>query len=212
MTFDAEVPSLEPHQITAHANRALSAAKARARVESSVLAYRGYALSCTAVLSAAEIKAIGDYIHGSLLKGFPSKWDLTLPQSKSFLRMLDVPRYRSDGSQTRSKQVEQVMAQSALAPHFILAGKPRCIPDSKRSATLTVFFEVWDSQAGSRAKALVGHTLHFGSSTCKIVTANKSPSVPLCQRCWKWGHPQQACKARHLRCPRCSEPHLLDDH
>src|SRR5215467_1616932 len=104
------------------------------------------------------------------------------------------------------------MAQSALAPHFILAGKPHCIPDSKRSATLTVFFEVWDSQAGSCAKALAGHTLHFGSSTCKIVTANKSPSVPLCQRCWKWGHPQQACKARHLRCPRCSEPHLLDDH
>src|SRR5215467_3984210 len=127
MTFESEVPQLKPHQITAHANRALSGAKARARVESSTPAYNGYALSCTSVLLPAEIKAIGDYIHGSLLKGFPGKWDLTLPQSKSFLRMLDVPRYRKDGEQTRPKHVEQVMAQSVLAPHFILAGKPRCI-------------------------------------------------------------------------------------
>ncbi|CAA7265981.1 unnamed protein product [Cyclocybe aegerita] len=36
--------------------------------------------------------------------------------------------------------------------------------------------------------------------------------VPLCQRCWKWGHPTFACKAKQLSCTICLGPHKQKEH
>ncbi|CAA7263691.1 unnamed protein product [Cyclocybe aegerita] len=36
-------------------------------------------------------------------------------------------------------------------------------------------------------------------------------SSPL-RRCWKWGHPTVACKAKQLSCPICSGPHEQKEH
>ncbi|PPQ91901.1 hypothetical protein CVT25_000721 [Psilocybe cyanescens] len=45
-----------------------------------------------------------------------------------------------------------------------------------------------------------------------ICSSSKSSGVPLCTRCWKWGHPVGRCHAAAAKCPRCSGPHKLEEH
>ena len=45
-----------------------------------------------------------------------------------------------------------------------------------------------------------------------ITAAEVRRGVPLCQRCWRWGHPTVACKVRLRTCPICSGPHSREEH
>jgi hypothetical protein len=36
--------------------------------------------------------------------------------------------------------------------------------------------------------------------------------VPVCQRCWRWGHPTASCKAKSAVCSLCKEPHHTEHH
>ncbi|KXN86448.1 hypothetical protein AN958_10087 [Leucoagaricus sp. SymC.cos] len=68
--------------------------------------------------------------------------------------------------------------------------------NSRHSDTVTVWFDVWDSQSGANIKKLNGQYITISS-----------PGVPLCQCCWCWGHPTNACKTEAIHCPCCSGPH-----
>src|SRR5215813_2184058 len=104
------------------------------------------------------------------------------------------------------------MRQSSLAEHFALAGPPRVVQDSSTSQTASAYFEVWDSQAGTRAQALIGCQLQWGLGVVTVRKATANPGTPLCQRCYRWGHIATQCKQRLPCCPRCSEPHFESEH
>ena len=84
--------------------------------------------------------------------------------------------------------------------------------DSTKSTSCTVFFNIWDSQRGSRAKALVDRPIMILGSRCFIRAARANPGVPMCTRCYRWGHPVISCRAPQRRCPACSGPHSIDEH
>ncbi|KAF8961243.1 hypothetical protein BDZ97DRAFT_1664522 [Flammula alnicola] len=94
----------------------------------------------------------------------------------------------------------------------MLAGPPRVIRNSKASSTAHAFFEIYDSQSGQRAKRLINKTFMFRGRVILIRPAVASVGVPLCTRCWRWGHPKTSCKACQPICARCSGPHELEVH
>ncbi|KXN84581.1 hypothetical protein AN958_12317, partial [Leucoagaricus sp. SymC.cos] len=102
-----------------------------------------------------------------------------LPASKSFLKLIDIPYIRQDGSRTTSDQVEGVMRASNLSNHFILVGPPQVVRNSKSSDTVTAYFKVWDSQRGTRATNLIGHSLQFGHWTSRVMEASANPGASL---------------------------------
>ncbi|KXN85786.1 hypothetical protein AN958_10840 [Leucoagaricus sp. SymC.cos] len=104
------------------------------------------------------------------------------------------------------------MRVSNLSNHFVLVGPPQVVRNSKLSDTATAYFEVWDSQRGTHAANLVGHSLQFGHWTSRVMEASANPGASLCQRCWRWGHSSQTCHQKMPRCPLCSEPHYRDAH
>ena len=99
------------------------------------------------------------------------------------------------------------MRLSPLAADFKLRSSVRLDRVSKASSNSTAYFEVWDTQSGARAKRLIGRTIMFKGRQCRIMAAKARIRVPLCTRCYRWGHPTSACRAFHVQCPLCCGPH-----
>jgi hypothetical protein len=93
-----------------------------------------------------------------------------------------------------------------------LQTRPRIIRDSPASDTATVYLNIADSVSGARAKALIGRTVQFGRYVASFKAARANPGLPLCIRCWKWGHPTKACRAPQIKCSHCSGPHRSEHH
>ncbi|PPR07657.1 hypothetical protein CVT26_001603 [Gymnopilus dilepis] len=74
------------------------------------------------------------------------------------------------------------------------------------------YFNIWDSQSGSRTKELIGKPFMFRTHKLVIEAARANPGTPLCTRCWRWGHPAIACRAAQPKCARCAGPHTEDQH
>ncbi|KXN92924.1 hypothetical protein AN958_08277, partial [Leucoagaricus sp. SymC.cos] len=66
--------------------------------------------------------------------------------------------------------------------------------------------------SGANVKKLNGQFVTIGSNRCVIWPAKARPGIPLCQRCWRWGHSTNTCKSEAIRCPRCSGPHSERHH
>ncbi|KXN88315.1 hypothetical protein AN958_07460 [Leucoagaricus sp. SymC.cos] len=103
------------------------------------------------------------------------------------------------------------MRASNLSNHFVLVGPPQVVRNSKSSDTATAYFEVWDSQRGTRAANLVGHSLQFGHWTSRVMEASANPGASLCQRCWRWGHSSQTCHQKMPRDPTRSAGGAIGD-
>ncbi|KXN91250.1 hypothetical protein AN958_01610 [Leucoagaricus sp. SymC.cos] len=172
----------------------------RLRAETVLVVYSGWSIQLTDVPSLEQLNTIRQWlgIHFS-----PIGSEVYLPASKSFLKLINVPYIRQDGSWTTSDQVEGVMRASNLSNHFVLVGPPQVVRNSKSSDTAMAYFEVWDSQRGTRAANLVGHSLQFGHWTSRVMEASANPGASLCQRCWRWGHSSQTC---HQKMPRHTLP------
>jgi hypothetical protein len=189
--------------IVSECNRALSTARSTLRVESANFAYKGLSLVTTFVARASDLAIVRQSV--SATTGLDSL-DAALPQSRSFLKILDVP-FPVD-----TADVTNAMADSPFADAFILAATPRTMRNSAKSSTATVWFDLWDSQSGARAKQVAGRSLFINGAVCPIRAAAANPGTPQCQRCWRWGHPTTRCRAKMPSCPRCAEPHTEDRH
>ena len=70
-----------------------------------------------------------------------------------------------------------------------------------------VFFDIWDSQSGSRMKAFVGRSLNFRGASCIFRMANLQVGAPFCTRCSRWSHTQASCTFPRVVCAICAGPH-----
>ncbi|KAF6742655.1 Gag-like protein [Ephemerocybe angulata] len=174
------------------------------------VAYGGWSLTLTEVPSQVEVDHIRGYLHRKLPDAVA--W-VGLPSSKSFLRLPNVPFILDAKSNLRIKpeDIARAFEASPLRSDLVLAGPPRVVRNSKSSTRCDVFFDIWDSQQGLRAQRLIKKELLIYGQKCVIQAARASPGTPLCQTCWKWGHPTKACQGR-LRCPICGGPHSQNEH
>jgi len=56
--------------------------------------------------------------------------------------------------------------------------KPRVIKASPKSDMAIVWFDIWDSQNGSKAKLLINHSFNFGRYITTIRVTNMNSGVP----------------------------------
>ena len=121
-----------------------------------------------------------------------------LPSSTSYLKLVDMPLKPSGALLL----VEEIMA----------VGPPMVVQDSCVSDTVTVYLNVADLVSGVRAKVLLHHAVQFGLYACPFSAAQANPGMALCQCCWKWGHPEMACRTPQTKCPSCGGPHRKEHH
>jgi hypothetical protein len=150
-TVDDATVRVDFERCTRTLNNFLSGQKVNLRVESTTCAYGGWALSTNTSPTPAQV----DFIQTSLTEHYWSKpsfkVEAYIPASKSYLKLVDVPRFSSGRIPTTGEAIEEAMRLLAHRSRFLLAGNVRVVANSRQSDTSTAFFEVWDSRLGSLA-------------------------------------------------------------
>ncbi|KXN80846.1 hypothetical protein AN958_07171 [Leucoagaricus sp. SymC.cos] len=104
------------------------------------------------------------------------------------------------------------MKRSHMASSFTLANSPHVMRNSRHADSAMVWFDVIDSQLGAVAKHLINSSFQFGPASCPVWPAQSHAGVPVCQRCWHWGHSTRTCRSQVPRCPCCAGPHSEANH
>ena len=96
-----------------------------------------------------------------------------LPTSMSYICIINIPFFEDNTCTQRVSLdcIKGALARSPLHEHFILARDPRLVRNSPNSTNCTVNIDLWDSQTGARAKALIGKSLMMGNRLCLIKEA-----------------------------------------
>jgi hypothetical protein len=174
-------------------------------------AYGGLSLLTNNVASLPELEQVADAVRLGL--GWDSPVSASLPQSRSYLKIVDVPIFKlGSPDKIDSTFVHKVMLESPVGHLISLASSPYVMYNTCHSDTATVWFNVVDSQSGTSAKALINCSIQFGLASCLIRGTRTNPGTPLCQCCWRWGHLAHMCSTHALNCPQCSGPHSGDNH
>lgn len=191
-------------------NNALSRANSHIRITAGEIAFRGWSLATTEVATEHDINIVRGWLT-QFLHDHRDHLVVSLPQSTSFLQIVDAPRYCNGGNPLGPHDVFAAFAASPLSEHYYPTSNPRIVNEAPTSTSVTVYFNIWDSQSGTRAKALNNRTINLFGRTCTIRTVHTQSGVPFCQRCCQWGHPFKACRGRR-RCPLCAGPHSREEH
>jgi hypothetical protein len=168
---------------------------------------QGFAITTTSVVSEEELQ----HFRGATRLTYPSVMLCNAALPTSFLKLADVPFTLNDHAISPEAVLSQI-AKVGLKDHVVLQSPPRIVHTSPKSDTCSVYLNVADSVNGARAKALVGRTVQFGRWVSVFKEARANPGSPLCMKCWRWGHPSQACRAPQIKCSACSGPHRSEHH
>jgi len=165
------------------AQAALASTELNLRILSMADAYGGYTVYTEEVPHPNTINvicglAVSSFQTDALYVG--------LPTSTSYIKIMDVPYYQNVAKckPVTVDTIKEALGSSPLSVHFVLARNPRINHNSASSTTATVYCDLWDSQTGAHAKALIGRTIMIGRYLCMIREADKHRGVPVCQRCW----------------------------
>ncbi|PPQ93536.1 hypothetical protein CVT25_000385 [Psilocybe cyanescens] len=162
-----------------------------------------------------------DILRGAVTAHFKAHYKfmpwVSMPMSKSFLRIVDVPRFQGTHYDldhlTEWEEVASALKASPIwTSSHILCGDLHIVCTSKASTTATAFFDIWNTASGAHACQLVDKQFMFRGRPLWIHSSLKSFGVLLCTRCWRWGHPISRCHAVAAKFLRCSGPHKLEEH
>ena len=155
----------------------------------------GITIITNEVPNPSNLSIIGNYfksVEGINSNDIPSP---RLPQSKSYLKITGLPYLRADGNKITSENVTDFMKHIDLFENVSLAMKPRIIKASPKSDIAIIWFDIWDTQNGSKAKLLINHSFNLGRHIAMVRATNMNPGIPQCHNCWKWGHLTFSCRA-----------------
>ena len=194
-------------------NKGLVNAHSKLRVESVHKAWVGVSMSTNSVASAAELEVIKQWLKKTAGLGESTEVEPRLPQSKSFLKILDVPYWDSKSSlPITPAQVAEALSCSPLFESVTLASMPHIMKASPSSDMSVIWIDIWDSQKGSKGKTLINCSFNFERHTATVRGTAMHPGVAQCRNCWRWGHPTHACRAQGAKCQKCGGPHRVENH
>ena len=153
----------------------------------------GITIITNEVPNPSDLSIIGNYfksVEGINSNDIPNP---RLPQSKSYLKITGLPYLQNNGNKITSENVTDFMKHIDLFENVSLASKPRIIKASPKSDMAIIWFDIWDTQNGSKAKLLINHSFNLGRHIATVRATNMNPGVPQCHNCWKWGHSTFSC-------------------
>ena len=211
-------------KIMANINQELARLKRSVRIES-VEDVRGALTMATSIVpDEDDLKTLQSLFETSY-KAKIAAGEMTIrveiPSSKSCLKINDFPYYSGFSPEHEpvkwtGEELKKVLDQSPYGKEIKLynGSMPRISRNSRKSDTGTVWFDIHDSRGGLAAQNLAKKTFMYGHHHLRIMPAEKVTGLPLCQRCWRYGHRSdaKACPFRGVFCAHCGEPHRTENH
>lgn len=106
-----------------------------------------------------------------------------LPQSKSYLKITGLSYLRADGNKITSENVIEFMKHINLFEDISLATKSRIKKASPKSDMAIIWFDIWDTQNGSKVKLLINYSFNLGRHITTVRATNMNSGVPQCYNC-----------------------------
>ena len=143
----------------------------------------GIAIITNDVPNPSDLSIIGNYfksVEGINSNNIPSP---RLPQSKSYLKIIGLPYLWADSNKITSENVTDFMKHIDLFENVSLATKPRIIKALPKSDMAIIWFDIWDTQNGSKAKLLINYSFNLGCHITMVRATNMNSGVPQCHNC-----------------------------
>jgi hypothetical protein len=96
--------------------------------------------------------------------------------------------------------------------NFFQDGLPCIERSSSHLDTCTVYFDIYDLRGGLRLHALKGRSFMYSAHELTFHVALPRVGVPICTKCWRFGHLFAVCPFRAQLCAHCAGPHHTDHH
>ena len=108
---------------------------------------------------------------------------LWLPQSKFYLKIIDILYFSHDSSNEclTLSEVERIIKQNQIFNNVVLMSKPHVIKVSPKSDILIIWIDIWDVQSRSKAKCLINRYFNIGKFITTIWGANINLGIPQCK-------------------------------
>jgi len=144
---------------------------------------KGIVITTNNVSSDSDLQKIKKYV--SSLFSNANKVSLAwLPQSKSYLKIVDIPfNSEKTNSCILLDKIENVLKNNHLFNNIVLASKPHVIKVSPKSNMTIVCINIWDTQNGSNTKKVINCWFNISSYIAIVCGANMNPEVPQCKNC-----------------------------
>ena len=158
-------------------------------------------MSTNSVASAVELEMIKQWLKKTTKLDESTEIEPCLPQSKSFLKILDVSYWDSKSSLSiTSAQIETALSNSSLFEDITLASMPHIIKALPSSSISVIWIDIWNSQKSSKGKTLINHSFNFEYYTATVQGTAIHPGVAQCYNCWHWEHPTHAYHTQGTKC------------
>jgi hypothetical protein len=186
LSFNGFIPEIDCGKAVDDINAILVTFPSGIRAQVMTHMYQAYGIEMTRIPTPTEIGQLVEALNrkSQIFRNLGTPWFMTLPQSKSYCKLLDIP-HSANGVEITSEAVETALRQSPFGKHIVLCGRPRLMRTSRALQVVQAYFEVWDSQNGTRARALQGGHFHFAGRTVTIRLTGQSVGTPLCRKCWR---------------------------
>ena len=111
---------------------------------------------------------------------------LQLPQSKFYLKIIDIPYFphNSSNKHLTLSEVKSIIKQNQMFDNVVLTSKLRVIKVSPKSDILIIWIDIWDVQSRSKTKSLINRCFNVERFIVTIQEANMNPDISQCKNCW----------------------------
>ena len=172
----------------------------------------GVSINTNSVPNSSDLSTIERYLKSINNTGNDKILTLWLSQSKSYLKITGIPYIQPNGNKLTGNNITTTMKHLELFEPVNLTAKPRVIKASSKSDIAIIWFDIWDSKNGFKAKLLINHSFNFGRYIATIRATNMNPGVPQCYRYWKWNHSIFLYHAHGSKCQKYNGLHKLEYH
>jgi hypothetical protein len=145
-SFDGFIPEINCAKAVNDINAVLATFPLGIRAQVMMHMSQAYGIEMTHVSTPAEIGQLIETLHrkSQIFRNLGTPWFVTLPQSKSYCKLLDIP-HSANGVEITSDTVETALWQSPFGKHIVLCGRPQLMHTLRASQVVQAYFEVWDS-------------------------------------------------------------------
>ena len=142
---------------------------------------KGIVITTNNVSSDSDLQKIKKYVS-SLSSNADKVLLAWLPQSKSYLKIVDIPfNSEKTNSCILLDEIENILKNNHLFNNIVLASKPHVIKVSHKSNIAIVWINIWDTQNGSNTKKVINRWFNISSYIAIVCGANMNPEVPQCK-------------------------------
>jgi len=144
---------------------------------------KGIVITTNNVSSDSDLQKIKKYVS-SLSSNADKVLFAWLPQSKSYLKIVDIPfNSEKTNSCILLDEIENILKNNHLFNNIVLASKPHVIKVSHKSNIAIVWINIWDTQNGSNTKKVINRWFNISSYIAIVCGANMNPEVLQCKNC-----------------------------